>query len=93
MTDLKLGPLQKIESVRLSITLSKPLMEAMEQYALDFSEQYEKADVPALIPHMLDAFLRSDKAFMKRHADSIRAQAARTPQPLPSAAHRLPEGG
>jgi len=93
MAELKLGPLPKHESVRLSITLPKPLMEAMERYALDFSELYEKADVPTLVPHMLEAFLRSDKAFMKRHADSIREQAARIPLPLPAGVSRSSDAG
>ena len=88
MAELRLGPLPKHEIVRLSIAIPKPLMEALERYVLDFSEIHEKADVPTLIPHMLEAFLRSDKAFMKRHADSIREQAARVLPPLPGAAHR-----
>jgi hypothetical protein len=90
MNELKIGPLPKHEIARVSITLSKALLEALELYASDYSGMVEKTDVPTLIPHMLDAFLRSDKAFMKRHADSIREQAARAVSPLPSAAHRSP---
>jgi hypothetical protein len=90
MNGLKIGPLPKHESGRISITLAKPLLEALELYALDFSEMYEKTDAPTLIPYMLEAFLRSDKAFMKRHADSIREQAARAASPLPSATQRSP---
>ena len=90
MNTLKIGPLPKHETARVSITLSKPLLEALEIYASDFSDMYEKTDAPTLIPYMLEAFLRSDKAFMKRHADSIRAQAACAASPLPSAAHRSP---
>jgi len=86
MTDLKLGPLPKNETARLSITLAKALKDALDLYAQEYSTAYEPTDAATLIPHMLEAFLRSDKAFMKRHADSIRAQAAQAPPPLPAAA-------
>jgi hypothetical protein len=85
MTDLKLGPLPKNETVRLSITVTKPLKDALDLYAQEYSKAYEPTDTATLIPHMLEAFLRSDKAFMKRHADSIRARAAQAPSPLPAA--------
>jgi len=95
MTDLKLGPRPKVETARMSITLSRPLKDALDLYAAEYSAAYEPTEVADLVPHMLEAFLRSDKAFMKRHADSIRAQAALAPQPLPSAAPipRRTEGG
>lgn len=85
MTDLKLGPLPKNETVRVSITLAKPLKDALDLYAQEYGQAYEPTDTATLIPHMLEAFLRSDKAFIKRHADSIRAQAAQAPAPLPTA--------
>jgi hypothetical protein len=91
MNELKLRPLPKHESVRCSITIPKPLMDALELYTADFCAAYhDKTDVPALVPAMLEAFLRSDKAFLKRHADSIREQAARAMPPLPTAALRSP---
>jgi hypothetical protein len=95
MTDLKLGPLPKVEAARMSITLSKPLKDALELYAAEYGEAYRPTQLAELVPHMLDAFLRSDKAFMKRHAESIRAQAAHARQPLPSAAptSQKTEGG
>lgn len=85
MTDLKLGPLPKNETVRVPVILAKPLKDALDLYAQEYGQVYEPTDVAALIPHMLEAFLRSDKAFMKRHADSIRAKAAQSPPPLPTA--------
>ena len=83
--DLKLGPLPKTETTRTSIALSKPLKEALELYAADFAELYGPTDMVDLLPHMLEAFLRSDKAFMKRHAESVKAQITRALTPLPSA--------
>ncbi len=85
MTDLKLGPLPKYETVRVSITVARPLKDALDLYAQEYGLAYEPTDTVTLIPHMLEAFLRSDKAFMKRHADSIGAQAAQTSPPLPTA--------
>ena len=87
VNQLKISPLPRQETARLSVTLSKPLMEALELYAADFRALFTcDADVSALVPQMLESFIRSDKAFMKRHKGSIREQAARAPSPLPSAA-------
>lgn len=88
MHEMKISPLPRQESARLSITVSKPLMEALELYTADFKAHFScDADVASLVPQMLEAFIRSDKAFMKRHAASIREQEARVPQPLPSGAN------
>ena len=93
MTQMKIFPLPRQESARLSITISKPLMEALELYAADFKAAFKcDADVVSLIPQMLEAFIRSDKAFMKRHAASIREQSARAPSPLPRSIHGSPNG-
>lgn len=92
MTDLKLGPLPKFVTVRVSITLAKPLKDALDLYAQEYGQAYEPTDTATLIPHMLEAFLRSDKAFIKRHADSIRAQTAQAPAPLPTATVRTNGG-
>jgi hypothetical protein len=89
LTQLKISPLPRQETARLSITISKPLMEALELYAAEFRAEFScESDVSALVPQMLEAFIRSDKAFMKRHQGSIREQAARAPSPLPSGPRR-----
>jgi hypothetical protein len=89
MKQLKISPAPRPETARLSITISKPLMEAIELYAADFGAEFScEPDISTLVPQMLEAFIRSDKAFMKRHRNSIREQAARVPSPLPSAARR-----
>ncbi len=85
MTDLKLGPLPKNEIVRVSLSITKPLKDALDLYAQEYGQAYEPTDTITLIPHMLEAFLRSDKAFMKRHVESIKAQAAQASPPLPTA--------
>lgn len=83
--DLKLGPLPKAETSKATITLSKSLKDALDLYAADYAEVHGPAETADLMPHMLEAFLRSDRAFMKRHADSVKAQAAHALAPLPSA--------
>ena len=89
MNKLKISPVPRPETARLSITISKALMEAIELYAADFGAEFScEPDISTLVPQMLEAFIRSDKAFMKRHKNSIREQAARMPSPLPSAAGR-----
>jgi len=89
MNEMKIAPLPRQESARLSTTISKPLMEALELYAADFKAYFScDTDVASLVPQMLEAFIRSDKAFMKRHAASIREQSTRAPSPLPSTTHR-----
>jgi hypothetical protein len=89
MNQLKISPVPRPETARLSITISKALMEAIELYAADFGTEFScEPDISTLVPQMLEAFIRSDKAFMKRHKNSIREQAARVPTPLPSAARR-----
>lgn len=84
MIDLKLGPLPKVETVRVTVTLPKPLKDALELYADDHGQLYEPVDAVALIPHMLEAFIRSDRGFMQRHSKAVRARDAQTPGPLPS---------
>lgn len=91
MKDLKLGPLPKVETVRLPITMPKPLKEALDLYAAEHSRLYEPVDAAALVPHMLEAFIRSDRAFMQRHGKAVRARDAQTPPtPLPSGTTAAP---
>lgn len=84
MTDLKLGPLPKVETVRVTVTLPKPLKDALDLYADEHGRLYEPVDAAALIPHMLEAFIRSDRGFMQQHGKATRARDAQTPAPLPS---------
>ena len=68
-------------------------MEAIELYVADFGAEFAcEADVATIVPQMIEVFIRSDKAFMKRHKNSIREQAARVPSPLPSATRRFSDG-
>lgn len=68
MSQLRLGPLPKVGVVRLTITLPEPLKEELDQYAAEHSRLYEPVETAALIPHMLEAFIRSDRGWRSRKA-------------------------
>jgi hypothetical protein len=63
VADLKLGPLPRQTTVRLTIVLLEPLKEELDAYAAEHSRLYEPVETAALIPHMLQAFLRTDRAW------------------------------
>jgi hypothetical protein len=63
VADLKLGPLPRQSTVRLTIVLLEPLKEELDAYAAAHSRLYEPVETAALIPHMLEAFIRSDRAW------------------------------
>ncbi|MDP1649663.1 MAG: DUF2274 domain-containing protein [Rubrivivax sp.] len=61
---LRLGPLPRTETVKLTVTLSIELKTMLDRYA-DLHAQVwsEPVDAPTLIPHMLAAFMERDRAF------------------------------
>jgi hypothetical protein len=69
---LRLGPLPKVESVKLTITMSGALREDLDRYAFLHSQAFgEQVDAATLIPHMLAAFIERDrgfKALRRKHA-------------------------
>jgi hypothetical protein len=75
MADLKLGPLPRQGTVRLTIVLLEPLKEELDADAVEHSRLYEPVETAALIPHMLQAFLRTDRAWCSRQKQ--RGQAGR----------------
>ncbi|MBX5141263.1 DUF2274 domain-containing protein [Rhizobium lentis] len=68
MPELKLGRLPKVGVARLTITLPERLRQELDQYAAEHSRLYEPVETTALIPHMLEAFLRSDRGWRSRKA-------------------------
>jgi hypothetical protein len=63
MADLKLGPLPNQKMARITIMLPEPLKEEVDAYAAEHSRLYGPVETAALIPHMLEAFMRSDRAW------------------------------
>ena len=66
MNSLKLGPLPKLGTIRVTITMPQPLKEELDLYATEYSRLHGEADAATLIPHMLGAFLRSDRGWRSR---------------------------
>lgn len=62
---LRLGPLPKTETVKLTFTCTVVLKEELERYAAEYGRVYEPVDVPTLIPHMLEAFMARDRGFKR----------------------------
>lgn len=64
MNKLRLGPLPKAESVKLTVTMPAELKTMLDRYAAQHSQAYgEPVDAASLIPHMLKAFMTRDRAF------------------------------
>jgi hypothetical protein len=84
MADLKLGPLPNQKMARITVMLSEPLKEELDAYAAEHSRLNEPVETAALIPHMLQAFLRTDRAWAA--AGNRRARASRSTA-KPQSAH------
>jgi hypothetical protein len=63
---LRLGPLPKTDSVKLTFMCSVVLKAELERYAAMHSEAYgEPVDALTLIPHMLETFMARDRGFTR----------------------------
>ena len=63
-TKLRLGPLPKVQPVRITISVTAELKAILDQYAdLHSQSTGEKNDVERLIPYMLEAFIAKDRGF------------------------------
>jgi hypothetical protein len=61
---LRLGPLPKTETVKLTIALTAALKVDLERYAALHAQTYgEPVDAVTLIPHMLESFIMRDRGF------------------------------
>ena len=63
---LRLGPLPRTETHKLSIVCSAQLKADLERYAALHARTYgETVDVATLVPHMLEAFMAGDREFRR----------------------------
>jgi hypothetical protein len=63
---LRLGPLPKTETVKLTFTCTVVLKAELERYAVMHSQAYgESVDATTLIPYILETFMARDRAFKK----------------------------
>jgi hypothetical protein len=63
---LRLGPLPKTESVKVTFTCTVVIRAELERYAAMHAQAYgEPVDALLLIPHMLEAFMARDRGFKR----------------------------
>jgi hypothetical protein len=67
--------------------LSELLKEELDAYAAEHSRLYEPVETAALIPHMLEAFLRSDRAWCSRRKQMRQEHTRRRRASLTTAAN------
>lgn len=66
MADLKLAKLPDRTPVKLAIIVTPELHRALSDYATLYNEAYGQSEpLTELVPHMLSAFLASDRGFTK----------------------------
>ena len=78
MSNLKLGPLPRLGIVRMTVPMPEPLKEELDLYAAEYGRLYGEVDAATLIPHMLEAFLRSDRGWRSRKS-KVAAKSRATP--------------
>lgn len=65
---LRLGPLPRTETLKLTFACSASLKVELDRYAALHAQTYgEAVDAMALIPHMLEAFMERDRGFKRLH--------------------------
>ena len=65
---LRLGPLPRTETVKLTFACSVRLKADLFRYVALHAQTYgEAVDAVALIPHMLEAFMERDRGFKRLH--------------------------
>lgn len=66
MAELKLGKIPDRTPVKLAISIMPDLHRALMDYAAVYNDAYGQSELLAeLVPHMLAAFLASDREFAK----------------------------
>ena len=66
---LRLGPLPKTESIKLTFACPATLKADLERYAALHAQAYgEAVDATTLIPHMLEAFIAGDRGFRRKRS-------------------------
>jgi len=71
MAALKLGKLPDRKTTKITFTASAELSKLLTDYASAYEAEYnQQASVTDLIPHMLEAFIKTDRGFQKRSKTS-----------------------
>lgn len=73
MRKLRLGPLPRTESIKLTFACPANLKADLDRYAALHAQTYgEAVDAATLIPHMLEAFIAGDRGFRRSNGSSAR---------------------
>lgn len=73
---LRLGPLPRTDSVKLTISVPADLKTALDDYAAAHSRMHGDAvDATTLIPHMLQAFIARDRGFKAMRSRKVASTA------------------
>ncbi len=71
MPDLKLAKLPDRTPIKLAITITPDLHQALQEYAALYASTYGREEpVAELVPAMLTAFLEGDRAFARSRSSS-----------------------
>ena len=66
MASLKLGKLPDRETTKITFTASAELNKLLTTYASAYEAEYgQHESITDLIPHMLEAFIKTDRGFQK----------------------------
>ena len=76
---LRLGPLPRTETIKLTIAVSLELKAMLDRYAELHGQAWgTTVDAPTLIPHMLECFMERDRGFRNAMAARPHSGDART---------------
>ncbi|MCP4183790.1 MAG: DUF2274 domain-containing protein [Hyphomicrobiales bacterium] len=71
MASLKLGKLPDRETTKITFTASAELNALLADYASAYEAEYGlRESIADIIPHMLDAFIKTDRGFQKTNRTS-----------------------
>ena len=74
---LRLGPLPKTESTKITFSCPISLKAELDRYAALHAQAYgEAVDALTLIPHMLEAFMAGDRGFKRTQPKNGKAAPA-----------------
>lgn len=69
---LRLGPLPKTETVKLTIAVTATLKAELDRYAALHAQTYGvQVEATTLIPYMLETFMARDRGFKKKRGSSF----------------------
>lgn len=79
---LRLGPLPKTESIKLTFACPASLKADLDRYAALHAQTYgEVVDAMALVPYMLEAFMARDRGFRRSKGEGGRSSSrAKVPE-------------